>query len=197
MLQIKGDTVHQRFKSAVAGLKLKFPIAKIAELTGYGEPTVSAYINKKEPSEKFLRRFSEVFNLSFEEIWNESESEAPPAEVYKFQQGNSPTIMSLAESNRILSEANKIQAEANKALSEAHLILARNAEDLVKMIKITSLSEKEAIRGVRTKIAAVQDVLTELLASEKKISVEAINEAVRIKEHDLEDLVQHVGTLGD
>jgi len=69
MLHFKGNTVQERFVSAVRQLKIKFPGSTIANRTGYKKATVSEYLKKKPPSEAFIRTFSEKFEVDFEAIW--------------------------------------------------------------------------------------------------------------------------------
>lgn len=69
MLQIEGNTIQERFISAVKSLKLRFPGRTIAEKTGYNKGTISEYLRNKEPSEAFIQTFSEHFGLNFKAIW--------------------------------------------------------------------------------------------------------------------------------
>lgn len=73
MLQLLGNTRWERFLEAVDSLKLKFPNKEIIAKTGYSKGIVSEYLNKdsgKEPSENFIRTFSEKFGVNFDLIWN-------------------------------------------------------------------------------------------------------------------------------
>lgn len=60
---------HQRFIKAVESLRLKFPGRQIAQQTGYGKATVSAYLGEREPSENFVKTFCEHFGQDFAWIW--------------------------------------------------------------------------------------------------------------------------------
>lgn len=69
MLQIEGNTRQERFLDAVKKLNIRFPVAEITRKTGYGKTTVGDYLTKKEASEEFIRKFSVVYNIPFELIW--------------------------------------------------------------------------------------------------------------------------------
>lgn len=56
--------------SAVEQLQLRFPVAEIVAKTGFAKSTVSQYLNKDEPSRRFIELFAEKFEIPFLEIWN-------------------------------------------------------------------------------------------------------------------------------
>jgi transcriptional regulator with XRE-family HTH domain len=56
--------IIERFYYDVERLGLKRPVSAIAEKTGYTKGNVSSYLSKKlSPSEKFIKKFYEVFNI--------------------------------------------------------------------------------------------------------------------------------------
>lgn len=72
MLQKSEDIRQQRFLEVVESLKLRFPGKVIAEKTGYNSGIVSEYLkSKKKVSERFLRKFCEVFHIDYETTFNE------------------------------------------------------------------------------------------------------------------------------
>lgn len=148
MFQITGNTIQQRFIAAVNSLNLKFPGAKIAEKTGYGEPTVSAYLNKREPSEKFIRIFCEEFGFDFEEIWNGKEVNTDNPELkIDIVVRLSDYLYELKEKNRIL-ENNKVElTESRKELNEMNDRLFAMLETYIKDIKpsLVSLSDRQHV----------------------------------------------------
>ena len=54
----------QSFSDIVNALNLIYPVAEIAEKTGYDKGNISSYLKgKKEPSKAFLKKFNEVFSI--------------------------------------------------------------------------------------------------------------------------------------
>lgn len=157
MLQIKGNTVQDRFLSAVQSLRLKFPIATIAKETGYGEPTVSVYLNKKEPSEKFIKSFCESFGFDFEAVWKGVKPEYLSRKSDKVPYTDSPgeAITSIARSNEVLSQANKKIAESNY--------------DLVQMLKkaTANVPSETSLIG-QSKLAEVLVLIAQIGSGQKK-----------------------------
>jgi transcriptional regulator with XRE-family HTH domain len=73
MLQKTEDIRHQRFLAVVDSLKLRFPGKVITEKTGYNSGIVSEYLkSKKIVSERFLRKFCEVFQIDYDTTFSES-----------------------------------------------------------------------------------------------------------------------------
>lgn len=63
------STLQINFLKAVESLNLRFPVAKISKETGYKSAIVSEYLNsKKEVSERFARKFCEVYGFKFEDL---------------------------------------------------------------------------------------------------------------------------------
>jgi dsDNA-binding SOS-regulon protein len=106
---------------------------------------LEAWINKKSPSEN-------VDSFTINQI-STSYSEKALAEI-----AHSNRL--LAESVRVQADANRIQAEANKASEETKLVLAKNNEDLITIIKTTESDVSDSVLND----AAVLVPLTEILA---------------------------------
>jgi len=129
---------HQRFKEAVDSLKLRFPGREIAERTGYNKATVSSYLSEREPSENFIKTFSEHFGVDYTWIWfGKSEMEpagAPIAEPTPMQ-----IVASLAEAFKAQAETARMQAEILKSIEAK---MAR-AETQTKMdVSLADVQEK-------------------------------------------------------
>jgi transcriptional regulator with XRE-family HTH domain len=97
MLQIEGNTRQERFLDAVKKLNIRFPVAEISRKTGYGKTTVADYLSKKEASEEFLRKFSGVYNIAFELIWEGPQRLEEP-EPPKYSNGNDDLTQKLIKS---------------------------------------------------------------------------------------------------
>lgn len=66
------ERIDQFYKD-VESLRLKRPVAVISEKTGFSKGNVSSYLNKKlSPSENFIKKFYESFNLTPESLKLES-----------------------------------------------------------------------------------------------------------------------------
>jgi transcriptional regulator with XRE-family HTH domain len=67
-----------RFLRDVELLDFKFPVAEIAELTGYSKSNVSQYLKGKlEPSENFLKSFYKSLEKSDIKVPQETKTEEP------------------------------------------------------------------------------------------------------------------------
>lgn len=113
MLHISGNTRWERLLSAVKGLDLRFENAEIVKKTGYSKSVVSDYLNPesgKEPSENFIRKFSEQFGIEFDDIW------LGPAPRTKAPDNSEPSPMQILDR---LSKAFIDQAEGFKAQAHA------------------------------------------------------------------------------
>lgn len=94
-----------------------------------------------------------------------------------------------------LANSNNTLAEANKRLADAHYIIAKNNEDLIKMIKPNATDEdlREIVRAFGTKLAAVEDVFSVELTKGKKDEIARIREALHKREDEIQNLVQQIG----
>lgn len=70
------NPLQANFLKAVASLDLKKPVTHIHEKTGYSTGLISEYLNeKKDVSEKFAKKFCEVYGFDFEEMNSNPEFE--------------------------------------------------------------------------------------------------------------------------
>lgn len=99
--------------SAVKALDLRFENAEIVKKTGYSKSVVSDYLNPdsgKEPSENFIRKFSEQFGIEFDAIWS---GQAPaPAAVDNAEPSPMQILDRLSKAFIDQAEGFKIQAHA-------------------------------------------------------------------------------------
>jgi len=176
MLQITGNTVQERFLSAVRELKIKFPGRTIADKTGYKKATISEYLKKKPPSEAFIRTFSEKFEVNFDAIWkgeNKQEDRGEPIEQ------DSLSLNQLAKALADQALASKIQAEANKENAEAMNKLASAIQN-ISLNFGTILSTQDAGFGL----------VAELV--NRQVHKDAKGNAEKAKS-DLDEIAQRIG----
>lgn len=132
------------FISLVKSLKLKFPVAEIAQKTGYGKGQISEILNeanKKEPSRSFLITFCEKYELNFAQLFEHdvpetrinkdlqakndkanAQKDAPPEQISDNTKDNSPApplleVLIRAESSRAEAERIRATTELERALS--------------------------------------------------------------------------------
>lgn len=93
----------EKFYGDVDRLKLKFPVADIAKATKESKGNVSKYLSRKlEPSESFLQRFYNSFDIPV------------------LEEETNPTLLTLAESNKLHAESNIILARSHEKLVLTH-----------------------------------------------------------------------------
>lgn len=190
MLQTTEKTRQQRFLEDVELLNLRHPIAEIAKKTGFKKPNVSRYVSGLiTPSDNFLKKFYESYQVDIDK-----KRPAVP------QNGVMEGISSQGEEGPLaiitrLVNSNSTLAEANKRLADAHYIIAKNSEDLIKMIKPNATDEdlREIVRAFGTKLAAVEDVFSVELTKGKKDEIARIREALHKREDEIQNLVQQIG----
>lgn len=120
---------QQRFLASIEGLGMQFPVARIATKLGVSESTVSTYMNKREVSEKFLRKFCKAYELDFNKI---DKGENKPEHDMETPKEGKPvgreqihTIESLLANNKLLGEAFLRQASAHEKEAEARIVQAQ------------------------------------------------------------------------
>lgn len=177
-LQITGNTIQERFSSAVEGLKIKFAATRIAEKTGYKKTTVSEYLNTKEPSEAFIRTFAKQFELDFEQIWTGKRGEDEKRQKNDGTEETQP-LEKLASALADQAAANKIQAIANKENAEAINKLASAIEKMGTNFG-TILNTQDAGFGL----------VAELLSRQVRIDANGNEEKVK---RDLDEIAKRIG----
>ncbi len=62
------DKNYETLDLILLKLNLEFPVAEISRKTGYAEPTISQYLNKKvKPSSKFLQSLLTAFDIKIDD----------------------------------------------------------------------------------------------------------------------------------
>lgn len=153
MVQIHGNTIQERFLSAVSSLNLRFPGTVIAQKTGYNKGTVSAYLDKKEPSEAFLKTFCQQFGIDFNLIWT-----GQAGEVKKEVGGSQisePTPMQILA---VLADALKAQAEIMRSIESK---MAQESTQAIIDKKLSAVEDKitEALAGIDTIVDQADEIL--------------------------------------
>lgn len=101
---------------------------------------------RQKPKVDFHTKWKEVFGESLIET-NVSQGTEKELSV--------SSIMKIAQSNMIL-------AEANKTLADAHIILARNNENLIGMVRATESVESEIPLAVQSKLTDLLGLIAEV-----------------------------------
>ena len=169
MLQITGDTIQERFQSAVKGLRLRFPATRIAEKTGYNKTTVSEYLNNKEPSEAFLRTFAEHFKVDFDTIWSgKPEIENEPDQTIKGILGvlakafQSQTEILKSIESKMAQEST--QAKILKAITDQEFNFSRSDKNQLGLASLVGeLLLRDFSREAKGNPDAVQKILQDFL----------------------------------
>jgi hypothetical protein len=162
------------FYTHVESLNLKFPVAELARATGQSKGTVSGYLTrKKEPSENFIKAVYAKFPKGATKDAVSSTNGSVPA-------GAMATLGSIAESNKVL-------ASANKTLADAHYLLAKNNDELISMLKVTTdYVGRETLEAAGAKLLALQEfVIEQSLNKGKYRSEEEIRAALGIKTNEM------------
>lgn len=112
---MKHKTLVNNWLEAVKKLDFRFPVAKISEDTGYKTATVSEYLGgKKDVSERFIRKFCEVYKLDFETLRKETGETDKPASNTTFHQIN-PNDLTEEQARDLLGKIDEALGENESA----------------------------------------------------------------------------------
>lgn len=134
-------------------LGIRFPVAEIAEKTGFDQGNISAYYKGKKPlSDNFLTSFKKAYGIEGE-IVNASSG---------FKIADDSTVGTLARALADQAEANKIQAAANDKYAEGFRALA---------IILERVESKMARENTQATISDKIDELAASLADAKEVDL--------------------------
>lgn len=153
----------EQFYADLESLKLRFPVAVLAEKTGYSSGNVSDVLKKKRPpSEKFIEKFYSAFNIS----------QKVPHETNKLQKENplsghmitmsiEERISELLDDKKTLKES--IQLSLNALLESQQILQAKLSATLEQVIQVSSMLQQKPVEDLRDSVGkAISDHVLDL-----------------------------------
>lgn len=167
----QGINRKELFINAVEGLKLKFPVADIAEKTGYSKGNISEFLNEKnlkEPTRPFLLEFCKSFNLDYDKIFAGKKRAKAAATADMEEIVADPQIPGiyqrivdeLIESSKAQRDASKAMADISRALLEERQMIRETAQAAITLAtKTTEVISKKEVQEIKTSLHDVEDDL--------------------------------------
>lgn len=155
MVQVAGNTAGERFSEVMNRLKTDRKIKRegeIAEKTHYKPSTISEIkAGRQEPPERILNFLKDHYDVNPDfilmgdgsvylfEMKNHGEAGGEgiknPDPFKDQDQLTKQILANLSESNKALAIANQKLSDSHQTLSDAHLIITRNNDELLQIVK--------------------------------------------------------------
>lgn len=136
------------FKNQIERLGIRFPVADIAEKTGFDQGNISSYLKGKKPvSDNFLTKFREAYGIK-----DESEEDGTTRQI----------LLTLAEAfkaqTEILRDMRKEMARESTQAIVKEIVEKTDANSIEILAGVRSLSkrQKQAIADVRRDLAELK-----------------------------------------
>lgn len=171
MLQKPEDTSVDQFLKDVDSLKLKFPVVRIAEETGFNKSSISRYLNRKEePSKNFLIAFYEWFNKSVVKVSHEkNELHVDHVAPKEYIQSLKNQVIELKEDKRFIKKQYEERLEALETNLDEVL---SNQKVLMTMLTVAMTHAADFFSGGSKPKAdeLKRKMMTDIASAQEKIS---------------------------